>query len=868
MQIITTHIGTDFDALASMVAARKLYPGASICFPGSLSREVKLFMHLYGKLIPHVKVEEVDLDKVTRLIIVDTRWIDRIGVFGELVGRKSVEIHIYDHHPSHCGDIEGDGGICKEVGANISILTKLIKERNIFISPAEASLFTLGIYEDTGSLRFSSTTPLDLEMASFLLSKGASLELVSSFLNRGLTEKQTFVLNDFLRKAKTRTINGIEVVMVVTEVEEFVGGLSLPLHKFIDLKNIRLIFALIKTKDRVYMIARSRVPSVNVAEILSAFGGGGHNFAASALIKGRDVEEIEQELYQILKKRLKPSLTVREVMSRPVITVSPHTSIKEAKEILQRYLIEVLPVVEKGKVVGIVPRERIERLAVQNSSKITLKSYLSPKFVAISPDVSIRRAQEVMMEEEVGRLFVMEDDRILGVLTGSDLLEAFHRGKEKGAGEKLVSLEQLLKERVPARIRHLMRQAGKVAHQMGYRAFIVGGFVRDLLLGIENLDIDLVIEGEGIPFALQFARRIGAKVVTHREFGTATLTLSDGFKLDIATSRKEFYPEPAALPQVKPASLREDLLRRDFTLNAMAIDLGPSNFGKLIDFFGGQNDLMEGKVRVLHEKSFIDDPTRVFRAVRFEQRYGFLIEEETERLIREVLEKRIFHRLTRERIKEELIQILEEDKPEKAIRRMQDLGVLEAIYPGMRLTPEGEKVLDRLVDVFAWVEILSEERPRKWLTRLLVLLEPLSEDKVKDFCQSYRFTREERSCIIEAKSKVKGLVEKLRSPEYLAPSFIYYLLEPLPQELLLLAMAKTEEKLVKKRIFFYLSRLKDVRIEVDGQDLKRMGYRPSPKFRQILNEVKKARLDGKVRTKEEEISYIREKFPDEAKEDK
>jgi len=300
----------------------------------------------------------------------------------------------------------------------------------------------------------------------------------------------------------------------------------------------------------------------------------------------------------------------------------------------------------------------------------------------------------------------------------------------------------------------------------------------------------------------------------------------------------------------------------------MAIDLGPSNFGKLIDFFGGQNDLMEGKVRVLHEKSFIDDPTRVFRAVRFEQRYGFLIEEETERLIREVLEKRIFHRLTRERIKEELIQILEEDKPEKAIRRMQDLGVLEAIYPGMRLTPEGEKVLDRLVDVFAWVEILSEERPRKWLTRLLVLLEPLSEDKVKDFCQSYRFTREERSCIIEAKSKVKGLVEKLRSPEYLAPSFIYYLLEPLPQELLLLAMAKTEEKLVKKRIFFYLSRLKDVRIEVDGQDLKRMGYRPSPKFRQILNEVKKARLDGKVRTKEEEISYIREKFPDEAKEDK
>jgi len=867
MQVITTHTATDFDALASMAAAKKLYPEARICFPGSLSREVKQFMYLYGKIVPSAKAGEIDLDRVKRLIIVDTRWIDRIGLFSRLIGKKGVEVHIYDHHPPHPGDIEGEGGICKEVGATISILTRLIKERGVFITPAEASLFALGIYEDTGSLSFSSTTPLDLEMASFLLSRGANLDLISSFLNRRLTERQTLLLNDFLRKARTTLINGIEVVVVATEVDEFVGGLSLPLHKFIDLKNIRLIFALIKAKDRIYLIARSRIRSVNVAEILSVFGGGGHNFAASALIKEKSIEKIEERLYQVLREKLRPQLTIKEVMSRPVIVASPQTSIKEAEDTLHRHRIGALPVVEKGKILGIISRERINNLAVHpDSEKITLKSYLSPKFTVISPYVSVRKAQEVMIEEEQKRLLVLEGNEIVGILSGSDLLEAFHPGgKSSRRNEELVNLEGLLKERVPERIQRLMRQAGEIAQQLGYKAFIVGGFVRDLLLGIENLDIDLVIEGEGISFALQFARKIGGQVKRHGKFGTATLVLPDDFKLDIATSRREFYREPAVLPQVEPASLREDLLRRDFTLNAMAIDLSPPNFGNLIDFFAGQADLREGKVRVLHRGSFIEDPTRVFRAIRFEQRYGFLIEDETERLIRDVLRKELFRKLSKERIREELIQILEEDKPERAIRRMQDLGILETIYPGMQLTPEAEKTLDHLVDVFAWFEILSDKRPRKWLVRLLVLLESLSEDEVKDFCQSYKFTRQEKNCVIEAKLETNALVEKLMTPHPLSPSFIYCLLEPISRETLLFAMVKADDKMVKKRIFQYFSRLQNMEIEVDGDDLKRMGYKPSPKFGEILNEVKKARLDGKVKTKEEEISYIREKFSQEAK---
>ena len=869
MEIITTHTGTDFDALASTIAVRKLYPEAKISLPGSVAKEVKQFICLYGKLLQDIPPEEVNLDEVKRLILVDTRWINRIGIFDQLISKKGVEVHIYDHHPSHPKDIEGDGGICKEAGATTSILVSLLKKKKIPIAAPEATLFILGIYEDTGSLSFASTTPLDFEAAGYLLSQGANLELISSFLNRGLTEKQTLLFNEFLKKAQRKLINGVEVVVIVTEIDEFVGGLSLPLHKLIDLKNLEVVFALIKSKDRVYLMARSRTPSVNVSKILSSFGGGGHDFAASALIKGGDIKEVEERLYQVLEDKIRPLVTVGKIMSSPVKTASPRTLVKEAQDMLRECKIEALPVLEDGKVLGIVSRQKIDHLIAHNSEKAPLKSYISPHILSIAPFVSIKKAQDLMVEEETGRLLVMKEGRLVGIITGSDLLDAFHKKEEGLKKEKNQhNLKALLEEKVPKKIQKLLWQAGEVAGKVGYKSFIVGGFVRDILLGIENLDIDLVIEGDGISFAAQFAEEVGGKLRRHKEFGTAVLTLSDDFKLDIATSRREFYTQPAALPKVEPASLREDISRRDFTVNTMAIDLNPANFGNLIDFFGGQADIKEKKVRVLHPQSFIEDPTRIFRAIRFEQRYGFTIEDKTRKLLEDALENHLLQRLSGERIREELIQILEEDKPGKAIQRMQELGVLKTIHPKMELDEEKKEKLDHLVDIFARFEIFFEEKIKRWLIRLLLLLEDLNESEVEEFCRRYRFNKEERTSILKGRREAGGIVEKLKASQPLNPSFIYYLLWPLSQEVLLFAIVKTREKRVEKRIFHYLSKLKGTKIQVDGNDLKRMGYKPSPKFTQILEEVKKARLDERVKTKAEEIKYIRDNFPQEESEEK
>jgi len=860
MEIITTHVGVDFDALASMVAVQKLYPKAKICFPGPVGREVKDFLLLYEGLIQDIKIEEVDLDKITLLILVDTRWINRIGSFYELVKKRRVKIHIYDHHPSHPEDIEGDWGICKEVGATVSILTSLIKKRGGSITPVEASLFMLGIYEDTGSLSFPSTTSFDIEAVKFLLSQGANLEFVSSFLNRELTDKQIFLLNDFLRKAKTWTINGVELVVIITEIDEFIGGLSLPLHRFIDLKDLEAVFALVKSGERIYLIARSRTPSINVGKILSFFGGWGHSFAASAIIKGENLIEVEKRLYEVLKKVIKPFLSVEKIMNSAIKIVSSEISLKEAKRIMEINKLDFLPVIDKDKVEGVISLNRVNSLLEHFPGEVSIKNYLSRKFAILDSSISLKKAQKMMLEKQSKEGVVFKGDTPVGIISGNVLLSAFHRQKNDPEKRERLDLGPLLKKVVPLKIQELLKQAGRVAEELGYKAFLVGGFVRDILLGIENLDIDLVIEGDGLLFSNQFAKRVGGELKKYRNFGTATLILSDGFKLDIATSREEFYPQPASLPRVRAAPLQRDLFRRDFTVNALAMDLSPSNFGLLIDFFEGERDLREKRVKVLHSRSFIEDPTRIFRAIRFEQRYNFTIEKETQRLIKEALREGVFQKLSRERIREELIQILKEDKPEKSIRRMQEFGILEAIYPGIKLTSQEEKLLDSLIDVFAWFEVLFEKKVKKWLICLLVLLENLSEEETRNFCERYKFTREERDSIIITKIETERIIRELKTLKKLLPSFIYEILSPLSRETLLFIMAKTKEKMVKKRIFFYLTQLRDLKIEVDGNDLKKMGYKPSPLFKEILEKVRKAKLDGLVKTKKEEIDYIKKNF--------
>jgi len=856
MEVITTHTSCDFDGLASMIAAKKLYPKAKVFFSSSPSQEVRDFMHLYGELLPvEKKIDKISLEKVKRLILVDTRWVDRIGVFGEIIKRKNVEIHVYDHHPFHPEAIKGSFEVCREVGAATSILVDIIKKRGIYLSPFEATLFTLGIYEDTGSLSFSSTTSFDLEAVSYLLDRRANLEFISTFLSHTLTEKQFLLLKEFLEKAKTIYINGVEVVIVKARVEGFVGGISAPLQKFVSLKNPDVVFAIVGSGEKVYVMARSRLPFVNVDEILTPLGGGGHSLAASALLKDVDLREVEEKLEEILRKKISAYFTVGKIIPPFFKKVSPETSLKKVKEILDKEGLQVLPVEDKGRIIGVISKRQVENAIKHASFSSSIKGYYSRKIVSIPPSFSLKKVQQLMMQEEVPWVLVFDKDKFQGIVTSLDVFNAFYLNPPSGE-----NLSSLLKKKVPAKVMDVLFEAGKLAQSLNFSVFIVGGFVRDLLLGKENFDIDLSVEGDGIFFAKKLAEKLKAHLTLHPEFGTATLYLGEGFKLDIATSRREFYPRPGALPRVEPACLKEDLFRRDFTVNAMAISINPYDFGRLIDFFGGKEDIENARVKVLHSKSFVDDPTRIFRAIRFEQRYGFKIDKDTENLIKEAVEKNFFRYVSGKRIKEELVQILEEDRPDKNLKRIKQLGILKIIHPKLKFTSCKERLLDHLVDAIATYELLTGKESKRWLVKLCLLFERVTREEVEDFCKKYSFTREEKETLLTSCKEWRKIVKALAVPK-IRPSSICFLLDPFPPETLIFTMARTKSKIVKKRIIFYLSHLQKIKLETTGEDLKKLGYRPSPEFSRILEEVKRAKLDGIIGTKEEEIEFIRKNFP-------
>lgn len=738
MEVITTHINADFDALASLIAASKLYPGASLVFPGSQEKNLRnFFLHSTSYLFNFSKMKQIKFDRIKRLILVDTRQKNRIGKFAELVDRDDVEIHIYDHHPDSEDDIAGDMEIIRKTGSTTALLTSLIREKNIAISPDEATVMCLGIHEDTGSFTFSSTTVEDYEAAAWLTEQGANHNIIADMLTRELTTEQVWLLNDLTQSATKRVINGVEVVFAKVIRDEYVGDFAVLVHKFMEMENLNLVFALAQMESRIYLVARSRIKDVNVAEIAFALGGGGHPQAASATIKNRTLIQVERSLQALLRSRVDHKKRAMDMMSSPVLHISPGESVKKAANMMTRYNINVLLVLDGADVLkGYITRQVVEKAVFFGLGDIKVKEYMNIEFSAIGPDASLHEVQELIIRNKLRILPVLDNRKVLGVITRTDLLnilvgdplipEFLYDSIDTSQFMRKKNMSALLKERLPRKIISVLKDLGHVADMLGYNAYLVGGLVRDVFLKHENLDVDIVIEGDGIEFAHEFAEHYGARVRSHRKFGTAVLIFPDGFKVDVATARMEYYESPGAPPNVETSSLKLDLYRRDFTINTLAIKLNKRLYGTLIDYFGGQRDIKEKVLRVLHNLSFVEDPTRVLRAIRFEQRFGFKIGKLTLALIKNAVKINCFKELSGRRLFLELKLILREPDPIKAIERMDELDLLQFVFPEVQLTKGVKDLLEEVRKVIVWYNLLYlEESFEPWKVYWHGLTSPL-----------------------------------------------------------------------------------------------------------------------------------------------
>jgi tRNA nucleotidyltransferase (CCA-adding enzyme) len=413
--------------------------------------------------------------------------------------------------------------------------------------------------------------------------------------------------------------------------------------------------------------------------------------------------------------------------------------------------------------------------------------------------------------------------------------------------------------RLPQDILTIIRCAQKTSTETGCRVFLVGGFVRDLILGVKNFDVDMAVESDGIRFAHNLGSKLGAKVIAHRRFGTATLLMKPHGKVDIATTRKEDYPHPASLPEVRQGRLEDDLLRRDFTINSLAINISACGFGTLIDVCGGKGDLAAGKVRVLHERSFIDDPTRILRAVRFEQRYDFRIEAKTLSLLKAAAQERILQRVQPQRLRDELALILKEPRPLRPLARLRDLRCLGFISPRFSLPPATCRLFRAIDKEVAWFAENHHHRRHldAWVIYLIALLEHLGGKQVKLICDRFVFRKSEAQKALNFK-RFRPAHVALLSKGALKPSLIYRALEPLSYEEIVLLRAKYRNKIFRRHLEEFISIHNEIRLAVSGHDLHGLGVLPGPAYQVIFKKVLDARLDGKLNGRHEELEFVRE----------
>ena len=872
MEVISTHIHADFDALASMVAAAKLYPRARLLFPGSQERNVREFIHDTRFPLSAERLKGFPIAAIARLVLVDVKRGTRIGPLREVLGRSGLEVHIYDHHPAHPKDIGGSLEVLREVGATTTILLGLLRDQEAAVTPQEATLFALGIYEETGFLTFTNTTEADFRAAAYCLAHGANLSLVAEYIRRELTAEQVGLLNELIRSAETHTVNGVRVVLSTASSDRYVGDLAMLTHKLRDMENINVLFTLVRMDNRVHLVARSRLEMVDVSRIVEPFGGGGHATAASATIKDLTLFQTKERVLSLLREAIRPLTRAQDIMTAPVKAIPERFTIRGAAEIMNRFNLAHLPIIRRGDMVGLITREVVDKAIFHGLGDAAVHEYMTGEFARVTPEAPLSEVQRLMVERSLGFVPVVKGQRLHGAVTRADLLRhayedlltrpTFTTSEDREpAGPTVRSVANLLANHLPGRVQALLRSAGAVADEIGTRIYTVGGFVRDLLLRHENLDVDLVVEGDGVAFAERLGLRLDAKVTSHRKFGTALLTLPDGFRVDVATARTEYYEYPAALPTVEHSSIKMDLYRRDFTVNALAVCLNGARYGELLDFFGGQQDLRDKTLRIIHNLSFVEDPTRLLRAARFEIRFGLHLSRHAEQLSANAVKMGLLDKVAGPRVFTELQLILREPRPWAILRRLEALGALAAIHPRFGLGRTTEQRLQRVGEVLTWYTLLYlPVQPAPWLVHLLVLLEERPSPEARAILRRLSPPPKSANLVGRDLARLRALARSLQRAREVAPSRMYRWLAEASVEMVLALMAVVGRPELRKAIGDFLSASGRVRPVLRGDDLRALGIQPGPVYRDILNSLLYARLDGHVQGRDDELRFVRRRF--------
>ena len=427
MKIITTHKGSDFDALASLVAATLIYPDAKPVLPSSVNANLKAFLSIHKDLFDIFHPKDITLQHVDTLIVVDTHSWDRLEGMDELRNKEDLNIIIWDHHLH--GDMEGSEAYIRETGATVTMLVQAIEEKRKLITPIQATLFLIGLYEDTGNLTFPSTLPEDAHAAGFLLDRKADLNILSTFLRQAYGKKQKDILYQMIQKANRKEVAGFSVSISIMDVEGRIQNLAMVLQMYREIVNVDAAFGIFRDVDRnkCMVIGRSNVDEINIGLIMRSIGGGGHPGAGSALLKAANPEVVEEMLLELISGNQHSSVMLSDIMSYPVITVTENTRVEEVAMILRDMGCTGMPVVDRDEhVVGVISRRDFKKIRKAKQMQSPVKAFMSRNIVTIEHDKSAIEAAKLMIKHDIGRIPVMKDEKIIGIITRSDAMTYFY----------------------------------------------------------------------------------------------------------------------------------------------------------------------------------------------------------------------------------------------------------------------------------------------------------------------------------------------------------------------------------------------------------------------------------------------------------
>lgn len=867
--VITSHVNADFDAIGAMLAAQKLYPGSVIIFPGSQEKSLRdFFIHSMGYLFNMADPSDIDFSQTKTLVVVDTRQRSRLTGVDALLEKKDLSVMIYDHHPPMPDEIKGAREVNRSYGATTTILCEILEEQKIPLTPEEATVMALGIYEDTGAFTYTSTTPQDFFQAGRLIHCGASISTIANLVVKEMKTEQVAWLNELLNEMSTREINGIQVEISTISAAAYIPDLASIVQKIMRMENLDLFFAIVLMGTKITVIARNRLPDVDVGKVLSAMGGGGHAYAASAKVENQTLAQVELHLTQLLARHLTRVQPARKLMSSPAITIGADRSCRAASEKMTRYNLNALLVVDRasGTHEGCITRQVVEKLMFHKLGNQLISEFMESDIQSVRPDADILEIEEKIMGEKQRIIPVVEGDRILGVITRTDLLNYLvDHNRDMAEAEKRMSerpnarrkhVNHLLRQRLDPGLESLLRDIGKAGAVLGVDVYVVGGFVRDLMLNRAIEDVDVVVEGDGIAFARYYAELKGCRVNTHQKFNTAVIVFPDGFKVDVASARLEYYATPAALPIVENSSIKRDLARRDFTINTLAIALNPDSYGLLIDYFGAGRDLKDKTIRIIHNLSFVEDPTRVFRAIKFANRFGFNIGKVTSNLIKNAVKIDTFKHLSGLRVLSELKQIFSEENPVPALETMAEYDIEKVIHKELIITPTTFALFEAVNRTLAWHDLLylDEDYPR-WAVYFMVLLHRRPYRVCDEILARLMVPVKERHLLMDRRYKAENRLSLIEASFPVSRQEMYWGLVNFTPECILYMMALTKNEDIQKAISNFYTRHRYITPLLRGKDLLAMGIPAGPIFTRILNLILNEKLSGRLSSRAEELAF-------------